>query len=100
MSRFFLVFLLISLVSCSAPVKKQNWYKGNLHTHTYWSDGDEFPEMVLGWYQTNEYDFIGLSDHNTMARDEKWIVIQKSPLYEAGFQKYLDKFGKDWVQYK
>lgn len=101
MSRIFLALLLISLlVSCSTPAKKQKWYKGNLHTHTYWSDGDEFPEMVLDWYQTNGYDFIGLSDHNTMALDEKWIVIQKSPLYETGFQKYQKKFGKDWVEHK
>jgi major membrane immunogen (membrane-anchored lipoprotein) len=96
------VFIVLALlIGCStSDSKKLTWYKGNLHTHTYWSDGDEFPEMVLDWYKTNGYDFIGLSDHNTMARDEKWIVIQKSPLYETGFQKYLDKFGKDWVQYK
>jgi hypothetical protein len=101
MSRIVLAGILITfLFNCSTPTKKQNWYKGNLHTHTYWSDGDEFPEMVLDWYQTNEYDFIGLSDHNTMARDERWIVIQKSPLYETGFQKYLDTFGPEWVQHK
>jgi len=22
------------------------WWKGNLHTHSLWSDGDEFPEMI------------------------------------------------------
>lgn len=27
------------------------WYKGNLHTHTLWSDGDDFPEMVADWYR-------------------------------------------------
>jgi hypothetical protein len=96
-------FLLLGLVmiSCNSPETKQvNWYRGNLHTHTYWSDGDEFPEMVLDWYKTNGYDFVALSDHNTLARDEKWKLITKSPLYEESFQKYLDKFGKDWVIYK
>jgi hypothetical protein len=92
--------LILLLSTCSAPAKKQQWYKGNLHTHTYWSDGDEFPEMVLNWYKTNGYDFIGLSDHNTLSRDEKWVLVQKSPLYETGFQKYLDRFGKDWVEFK
>jgi hypothetical protein len=87
-------------IACSEPQKNVNWYKGNLHTHTYWSDGDEFPEMVLDWYKSNGYDFVALSDHNTMAREEKWKVIVKSPLYEESFQKYLEKFGKDWVVYK
>ena len=26
------------------------WWKGNLHTHTLWSDGDDFPEMRLATY--------------------------------------------------
>lgn len=99
-----LFILLISaslLITCKTPESQpQNWYKGNLHTHTYWSDGDEFPEMVLDWYKRNGYDFVALSDHNTLARDEKWKLITKSPIYEESFQKYLDKFGKDWVVYK
>lgn len=89
------------LANCKSPeTKEQTWYKGNLHTHTYWSDGDEFPELVLDWYKTQGYDFIALSDHNTVAEDEKWVVIQQSPLYETSFQNYLAKFGADWVQYK
>jgi len=95
------IFFILILSTCSTVEKKKlTWYKGNLHTHTYWSDGDEFPEMVLDWYKTNGYDFVALSDHNTLATDEKWKVITKSPLYEESFQKYLDKFGKNWVVYK
>lgn len=89
------------LNSCkSSETKTTNWFKGNLHTHTYWSDGDEFPEMVLDWYKSNGYNFVALSDHNTLATDEKWKLITKSPMYETSFQKYLDKFGKEWVEYK
>ena len=99
-----ILLLLLSaalLNSCKSPESKNtNWYKGNLHTHTYWSDGDEFPEMVLDWYKSNGYDFIALSDHNTVARDEKWKLIIKSQMYEMSFQKYLEKFGKEWVEYK
>jgi hypothetical protein len=95
------IFFLLTLSTCSTVEKKKlTWFKGNLHTHTYWSDGDEFPEMVLDWYKSNGYDFVALSDHNTLATDEKWKVITKSPLYEESFQKYLDKFGADWVVYK
>lgn len=95
-------FLCLALAWACAPENQTNlqWYRGNLHTHTYWSDGDEFPEVVLDWYKTNGYDFIALSDHNTLSSDEKWIVVKKSPLYENSFQEYLKKFGEDWVEYK
>jgi len=99
----FVLLLFISglLITCQTPETKQlTWYKGNLHTHTYWSDGDEFPEMVLDWYKSNDYDFVALSDHNTISQDEKWIVLQNSPLYETSFQNYLNKFGAGWVKYK
>lgn len=101
--RFSLALLIsgLFLITCKSPETKQlTWYKGNLHTHTYWSDGDEFPEMVLDWYKSNGYQFVALSDHNTVAGDEQWVVIQKSPLYETSFQNYLNKFGAEWVNYK
>ncbi|MEK6783326.1 MAG: histidinol-phosphatase [Bacteroidota bacterium] len=98
---FALLLSILLLITCKTPETIQlTWYKGNLHTHTYWSDGDEFPEMVLDWYKSKGYDFAALSDHNTVARDEKWVVIQKSPLYETSFQNYLNKFGAEWVQFK
>ena len=42
----------------------QNWYKGNLHTHTTESDGDADPEFVVNWFMEHGYDFLVLSDHN------------------------------------
>jgi hypothetical protein len=56
--------------------------------------------MVLDWYKSSGYDFVALSDHNTLAKDEKWKLIRKSPMYEGSFQKYLEKFGEEWVEYK
>ncbi|MBS0266423.1 MAG: PHP domain-containing protein, partial [Planctomycetes bacterium] len=47
-----------------------HWYKGNLHTHTLWSDGDDYPEMVALWYKDNGYDFLAFTDHNTLLRKE------------------------------
>lgn len=93
-------FLFGLLATATAQQKTKRWYKGNLHTHTYWSDGDAYPEMVLDWYKSNAYDFIALSDHNTLARDEKWVKVIKSGSYETAFKKYLEKFGEDWVVYK
>lgn len=100
-------FVTITLVTvflfsaCSEEAAdNRKWYKGNLHTHSYWSDGDEFPEMIMDWYKTKGYDFVALTDHNTLAEGEKWIVVRKGRIYEEAFDKYLGKFGEEWVTYK
>lgn len=102
-----ITFVTITLVSVSLfsacsekTADNRKWYKGNLHTHSYWSDGDEFPEMIMDWYKTKGYDFVALTDHNTLAEGEKWIVVRKGRIYEEAFDKYLGKFGEEWVTYK
>ena len=88
-------------VGCSRQeAANTKWFKGNLHTHSYWSDGDEFPEMIMDWYKTKGYDFVALTDHNTLAQGEKWVVVRKGRIYEEAFEKYLGKFGEEWVTYK
>ena len=92
---------LILFVSCAKqekPVKK--WFKGNLHAHSYWSDGDDFPEMIMDWYKTNDYDFTVLSDHNTLNEGDKWITISSKEYLQEGFKKYLEKYGEDWVNHR
>jgi len=93
---FSFLFLLSSVVICCS---QNSWYKGNLHTHSYWSDGDEFPEMIMSWYKDRGYNFVALSDHNILAEGEKWVKVTHSKIYEDGFRAYLDKFGKG-VTYK
>ncbi|MCM4157217.1 histidinol-phosphatase [Gramella sp. AN32] len=80
--------------------QETKWYKGNLHTHSYWSDGDEFPEMIMQWYKDNDYQFVALSDHNIIAEGDKWKTISKDSLYQKAFEQYLAKYGKDWVTYE
>lgn len=93
------LFLIISILSCDQE-ESIPWQKGNLHTHTYWSDGDGFPEMVLDWYKSHDYQFIALSEHNIIANTEKWKKIPKSMIYKQAFEDYLKKYGEDWVEYK
>ena len=73
--------------------KADRWYRGNLHAHSYWSDGDEFPEMIMDWYKSNGYHFVVLSDHNILAQDEKWKLIPKGFIYKKAFDKYLENTG-------
>ncbi|NND35053.1 MAG: histidinol-phosphatase, partial [Saprospiraceae bacterium] len=102
-----LLFLLyISLfagfaVGCQhKAISNKKWYKGNLHTHSFWSDGDDFPEMIMDWYKTQGYHFVALSEHNIIAEGEKWIGMAEDSLYRNAFQRYLTKYGDEWVTHK
>src|SRR5262245_30600181 len=42
------------------------WFKGNTHTHTSNTDGDSPPDTVIRWYQSHGYNFLVISDHDTI----------------------------------
>ncbi len=93
---------IIMFFNCSEEktTASKQWYKGNLHTHSYWSDGDEFPEVIMDWYKSNGYHFVALTDHNTLAEGDKWKTISEDSLYQTAFKNYLNTYGTDWVNYK
>ena len=86
--------------SISEQKLTKQWVKGNLHTHSYWSDGDEFPEVIMEWYKSNDYQFIALSDHNILAEGDKWIILSEDSIYQNAFRDYLDNYGSKWVDHK
>ena len=63
------------------------WYRGNLHTHSLWSDGDDYLEMIALWYREHGYDFLGFTDHNLLANKDRWVEIDKA----RGGRKAYDK---------
>jgi hypothetical protein len=71
------------------------YWKGNLHTHSLWSDGDDFPEMIADWYKRHNYHFLMLSEHNVLAEGERWIDSAKRG---PALEKYLRRFGEPWVE--
>jgi hypothetical protein len=97
MKTFLFLVLFISLTFVSQAQTHQ-WFKGNLHTHSLWSDGDGYPDMIVDWYQSKGYNFVALSDHNILAQGDKWVKVPKSKLHEDGFQNYLQRFGDEWVE--
>ncbi len=74
------------------------FWKGNLHTHTLWSDGDDYPEMVADWYKAHGYDFLSLTDHNVLSDAERWVDV--NPRIEKELKKYVDRFGSEWVEFR
>src|SRR3954466_4543649 len=66
------------------------WFKGNLHTHSLWSDGNDYPEMIVDWYARHGYQFLALSDHNTLSQGPRWIGVRgaNSRSGHDGFASY------------
>ena len=74
------------------------WYKGNLHTHSLWSDGDDYPEMIAAWYKDHDYHFLVFTDHNVLHNRERWIDIDRNKGGRKAFSKLTDAFTGDWVE--
>ncbi|HET6422328.1 MAG TPA: hypothetical protein VFG20_01515 [Planctomycetaceae bacterium] len=82
------LFAVLAFLPASAPrvtsantlkaAGTKQWYRGNMHTHSLWSDGDNFLENIALWYREQKYDFLVFTDHNTLARSERWIDVDKA----------------------
>lgn len=112
----FLLSALVAACACSAtavyaapPVldSSPRWFKGNLHTHSLWSDGDDYPEMIADSFKRAGYHFLAMSDHNILAEGTRWLEL-KTPTVVNGevvqkggggvLESYLARFGSAWVQ--
>ena len=51
----------------------QRWYRGNLHMHSFWSDGCDFPECVAAWFKEAGYHFIAFTEHDQHQVGERWL---------------------------
>src|SRR5262245_34612140 len=85
-----------SPLTTSAP----QYWKGNLHTHTLWSDGDDFPEMVVDWYKQHNYDFLALTEHNVIAEGDKWVDAESTATRKTAVAKYVKRFGDRWPEFR
>ncbi|MDC0268032.1 histidinol-phosphatase [bacterium] len=98
------IILVVTFVGCSSATlaeevsSQPRWWKGNLHSHSLWSDGDDYPEMIMDWYKSKEYHFAVLSDHNVIQIGEKWSDVETNAGGEEAYQKYLNRFGAAWVE--
>lgn len=98
--------LLISLTQSQAfDYDTTTWFKGNTHTHSLWSDGNDFPEMIIDWYKSHGYDFLALTDHNILQEGDKWMDLEaikkrQRALGRDAVSKCVARFGKDWIQWE
>jgi len=92
----------VTSAPAAEPAQKTDlhWYRGNTHTHSLWSDGNDFPEMIADWYRSHGYQFLALSDHNILSTGDRWITFDETVKREhpEAFRKYRERFGNDWVE--
>ncbi|MFT5467798.1 MAG: hypothetical protein ACI8UO_002905 [Verrucomicrobiales bacterium] len=103
MKTCFSAIALVFAFSIVNALAEDRWYRGNTHTHTLWSDGNDFPEMIVDWYKKAGYDFLALSDHNILAVSEKWMTLEaiekrQRTVARRAIDKYRAHFGGDWVE--
>lgn len=94
------ILLLLTLLAAGCARDSTQWYKGNTHTHTLWSDGDAAPEVAAAWYRGSGYHFLVLSDHNILSRGEKWFPILNAPRSRLTSERVDDliaRFGAERV---
>ncbi|MDX1382865.1 MAG: histidinol-phosphatase, partial [Thermoanaerobaculia bacterium] len=65
-----------------------------------WSDGDDYPEMVLDWYRSRGWHFVAISDHNILNQGPKWVhpALATDRVPQERLARYLERFGEDWVE--
>ncbi len=82
----------------AAAVAPEKYWRGNLHTHSLWSDGDDFPEMIADWYKRSGYQFLALTDHNVIAIGDRWTSADSNAVRRQALAKYRARFGDRWVE--
>jgi hypothetical protein len=78
-------------------VDELRWFKGNIHTHSHWSDGNDYLESIGSWYRERGYNFLTFTDHNVLPKTERWVEIDKTKGGRVAFDKLKAKFP-DWVE--
>ena len=71
----------------------KKFYKGQFHTHTWWSDGKAAPEQAVAFYKERGYDFLGITDHNVYGEGYRVKRLKKGNVNEMAI---LDAYRKNY----
>jgi hypothetical protein len=74
-----------------------SWYQGNMHTHSHWSDGDDYLESIAVWYRDHGYQFLVFTDHNVLANTERWVKVRGTKGGQTAYRQLKEQFP-DWVE--
>jgi len=54
------------------------WFRGDLHLHTFHSDGTWTIPLILDWASASGLDFVGITEHNTFSHHAKIDALAKN----------------------
>lgn len=87
--------LLCLMVQPSVAQSGMQWFRGSMHTHSFWEGGRDFPENIAKWYKNIGYNFVVFTEHDVIQEGEKWVSL---PEDHSSIKKYHNNFGKEWVE--
>lgn len=83
------------------------WFRGQLHAHSYWSDGRGFMEQTVNAYKRLGFHFLAFTEHNRFADDPAmWrkVCAEEGPwppeITTGTHAHYVGESGPDWVETK
>ena len=89
-----LTAVLLAAFACTASAQPPGrWYKGDLHAHSTYSDGDSPVAQVLAGVTEKGLEFFALTDHDTYmdGKPKHW----DDPAYASGIVTLL--YGSEWT---
>jgi hypothetical protein len=60
--QLIIIVFLVTLIPLN--VVEARYYKGNIHTHTTQSDGEQSPDSLVKIYKAKGYEFLSITDHD------------------------------------
>ncbi len=99
---------LLPLSSQARLDKRQasGWYKGEMHCHTYHSDGDSDPLDVIRKAESLGLDFLAITDHNVLTQQIKMRTADTSLILIPGmevttYKGHWNVWGdKGWIDFR
>lgn len=85
------LLVVLAMSACQSTDSSAFW-KGNMHDHSYWSDGNTYPEKVAEWYKTNGYEFLVVTDHNILQQGVKTRKIGEDTVQLKTLDEYRGNY--------
>ena len=56
--------------------------------------------MIADWYKQHGYQFLALTEHNVIAEAEVWVDAEANATRSAAVEKYIQRFGNRWAEFR
>ncbi|MEM7125347.1 MAG: CehA/McbA family metallohydrolase [Chloroflexota bacterium] len=96
-----------ALLKGSTASRGPGWYRGDLHGHTLHSDGSWDVADFITYARENHYDFVTLTDHNTISALAEWDSHCNDKLLTMGGMELTTYYGhalalgtRDWWEWR